>query len=500
MDEQPILWAEIFAMLWRRRALVAGVFACGLVTAIVLASLQGPTYRASAKIMVTAARATVTVSPNASERATVDRIDDSYLNSESALLGSKELLRDVLDGHRDRLDQDGNGFAHGVSFVLDLPRRLPRLLYGRILNLPPADPFEPWLDLVAKHVSVSVINRSNLIEVAYEAGDPKWAAQLVNELVAHHVKRHVRLNEQATAQEFFESQRQLLSDKLRRAEEALRAFYQQAGVASVRDRQSTLSKRLADLEAALAGADAELAETKAKSESLASLTGRSANHGPENALSTSSNAAQLIKTRIIELQLQRSQLLSQFAPTSMKIQDIDRQIAEAQRLLAAEGPTAPGWASVTDPALQALQTELAQSKAQMAAIQARMETLRSQISTDRAQLDHLDAIAAEPERLEQEVTTARETLLTYVRKEEEARFSNALDESGILNLKVVERATVPHSPQPSKRALTLVLATVMSLCAGIGLAFVRDRLDPAVKSAAEAQRVTNLPILAEIPR
>jgi capsular polysaccharide biosynthesis protein len=38
----------------------------------------------------------------------------------------------------------------------------------------------------------------------------------------------------------------------------------------------------------------------------------------------------------------------------------------------------------------------------------------------------------------------------------------------------------------------------MSLLAGVGLAFLRDRLDPAVKSAAEAHGVTGLPILAEV--
>ena len=39
---------------------------------------------------------------------------------------------------------------------------------------------------------------------------------------------------------------------------------------------------------------------------------------------------------------------------------------------------------------------------------------------------------------------------------------------------------------------------IASLIAGIGVAFLRDRLDPAVKSAAEAQGVTGLPILAEV--
>jgi uncharacterized protein involved in exopolysaccharide biosynthesis len=313
------------------------------------------------------------------------------------------------------------------------------------------------VDEVAKHVSVSVINRSDLIEVAYEASDPKWAALLVNELVAHHMKRHVRLDEQATAQQFFESQRQLLSDKVRRAEEALQAFSQRTGIDAISDRQAALRKRIAKLEAELAGADAELAETKAKYESLASLTGQRANHAPENALSTSGNAAQLIKTRVIELQLQRSQLLSQFAPTSMKIQDIDRQIAEAQRLLAAEGPTVPGDVSIADPALQALQTDLMKSKAEMAAIQARMEALRSQISTNSAQLDHLDAVAAEPEGLEQEVERRhlRVRRPVVAQRERVARDRDFAAE-GVARGAVARRAR--HRPGPAPGARTAVAA------------------------------------------
>jgi len=40
---------------------------------------------------------------------------------------------------------------------------------------------------------------------------------------------------------------------------------------------------------------------------------------------------------------------------------------------------------------------------------------------------------------------------------------------------------------------------VLSLSAGLGLAFLRDRIDPSVKSSSDAGRVTGLPILADIP-
>ena len=134
----------------------------------------------------------------------------------------------------------------------------------------------------------------------------------------------------------------------------------------------------------------------------------------------------------------------------------------------------------------------------MAAVGARVEALRAQVADHKATVTHLDHVGSEQERLEQALTSSKEAFLTYSKKEEEARFTSALDESTFLDLAVAEPAKVPTAPEKSRQALILMLGAAMSLFAGVGLAFVRDRLDPAVKSAAEAKTVTGLPILAEV--
>jgi uncharacterized protein involved in exopolysaccharide biosynthesis len=63
MNEPTIPFQEIAAMLWRRRVLIAIVLATGLLTVVVLAWVKAPTYRATARIMVILARATITVFP-----------------------------------------------------------------------------------------------------------------------------------------------------------------------------------------------------------------------------------------------------------------------------------------------------------------------------------------------------------------------------------------------------------------------------------------------------
>ena len=50
-----------------------------------------------------------------------------------------------------------------------------------------------------------------------------------------------------------------------------------------------------------------------------------------------------------------------------------------------------------------------------------------------------------------------------------------------------------------KPIMNVVRGTVRSRVSGSGLALAHDRLDPAVKGAAEARRITALPILADTP-
>jgi uncharacterized protein involved in exopolysaccharide biosynthesis len=495
MNDSRLPIQEITALMWRRRSLIGIVFAAGLVTVIVLAWLQGPTYRASAKLMVTSARATITVSPDANERPRVDPVTDSDLGSEVAMLNSMSMLREVLAPYRDRQQpqQAPSVFARVMS-ILTYPLSLPSRIYRAIHELPPNSPLDDWVAEASQHLTVTQLGRSSLIEVAFENRNPQWAAEVVNNLVSRHVERHVQMNQQNSAQQFYESQRTLLTETLRKAEKELREFYERESIDSATKGLTELRTRVSTLETSLADAEVELAESTAEADFLSHAMTTLPKAGA--VASNLTTGTTLIKNRIVELELQRSQLLTQYAPTSMKVADLDRQLKEAQRLLDEEKMDAAGPG---DPARQKLEANRTQTQARAAALQARTASLRAQLDSSRLELAHMDSIASDQEHLEQEVNSAKASLATYLKKEEEARFSNALDESRIVNVTVVDRATAPQTPMQSKRALTILIGAVMSLAAGLLVAFLRDWFDPTVKGGAEARRISGLPVLAEIP-
>jgi uncharacterized protein involved in exopolysaccharide biosynthesis len=497
MNEQQIPWRELIAVLHRRRKFILQVFLGGFVTVILGVWMQGPTYRASATLMVTSDRAQIVVSPDENTRPTVERVTEQDMNSEVALIRSEVLIREVLAPYWKGDSDDEPGMFDRIMSVLTFPLRVPALLYQKLHGVPNVTGLDRRVRGTSSSLDVGLVGKSNLIEVAYYSSNPKWAAEFVNKLVARHLERRAKLSQQSEARRFFESQRDVLAEKSRQTEAELDEFNRREGMDSMSPEQrQTLRSRLDELQTQLANSETELTEGTARIEFLTSEI----KNYPRN-IATESKIAQnqqYIKPKILELELQRSELLSKYAPGSVRVRDIDRQIAEARRLMVSDRETLAETTSAINPAYQNLEVDLAQTKAQMAAVGARVEALRAQVVGYKTTVAHLDEVSSEQERLEQAVAAAKESFLTYSKKEEEARFTTALDESAFVDLAVAEPAEVPSTPQKSKQALMVLLGSVMSLVAGVGLAFLRDRLDPSVKSAAEAQNVTGLPILAEV--
>jgi uncharacterized protein involved in exopolysaccharide biosynthesis len=505
MQEHDIPWQEILGVVLRRWRLTVAVFVVGLALATVYAWLQHPTYLATARIMVTSRRARIAMSPDANSGAPVAPVTDEDLNSQVALLKSVALVREVLTSAGVSREQPtgtsaAGGVLHWVSTILAGVLRLPAVAYDALHHVPPLSPLEARVRRTADLVAVTPISKSNLIEVSYEDTDAPWAAHFINQLVAQHVDRQAQLNQQSEAQRFFETQRQLLSQRVLEAEEALRQFYEREHITPGEDR-GALANRVAELVSELAKSETELAEGESRAEFVAKEINKHPRSIPSAATSREgqTDALQLVRARIIELELQRSELLSKFAPTSTKVHDIERQIAEAKALLSAQQKDPSVASGVVNPTYQNLELDLAQTQAQLAAVRGRVVALQSQATALRSERDHLEQVAAAQDRLEQEVTTAKNALVTYSKKEEEARFSTALDESHILNVSVVEHAQVPVAPQRWKGPRQISAGAILSLLLGIGLAFMRDRIDPSIKTAAEARQLTGLPILGEIP-
>jgi len=336
-DIQSIAWQEAAAVLLRRRGIIAAVFAAGVMTAVIITSLLGPKYKAVATLVVTANRARIPVSPEENLKPTVDEVTEGDLNSEVELLKSTNLVREVLAPHRAQIEhgRDGGALRQGLAvahYPLEVPGRLYRWLHG----LPAQSAFDEYVETTADLLTVTPITKSHLIEVSYADAVPEWTADFVNQLVWRHVERQAEITQQSEALRFFDRQKRVLADRLGGAQTALRRFYEREGVVSTPTQREQLGDHLAEIESTLTDSHGELAEATAKAEFLVKEIPLHPKQLVSDPRFAASDPVETIKTRIVQLELQRGESLTKFAPTSLTIHELDKQIRSARHVLAQE--------------------------------------------------------------------------------------------------------------------------------------------------------------------
>lgn len=488
-------WPHLLAILLRQRRMIISVTLLGTVVCAVVLFFRAPVYEADAHLAVVPERARVIVSPDPKTGTLSETVTEQDLNSEVALLKSDQLLRDVLNAESDHTHAAAanSQLALAARRVLTFPGRLYRSVHG----LPPVEPLEYEIRQVRSRLDIQAVKGSNLIRISYRDADPAHAAALVNALAKRHVQRPA-ITSQDDARQFFESQREVLYDSRRKAEQALQEFYQRENIGSPPESAEALRTQLQTLQTTAVAARTSFAEAEARARHMREELARQPKANNFNLPTLGGNQSdplQFLRTRIVELELQRSNLLAQFAPTSSKIAEIDRQLSEAHAIQRREEKRVAGL--VSQPRETMLLT-LAKTDADAAALKARVAAIEEQIQRDQPRLAHLESVASERERLEQEVGAAREALQTYRRKQEEARFSSALDRSQIVNVSIVEAARVPTAPLPSTQMTAIIIGSIFSLLIGIGVALLRDRLDPSIKSAADVHDLGGIPVLADM--
>jgi uncharacterized protein involved in exopolysaccharide biosynthesis len=207
-----------------------------------------------------------------------------------------------------------------------------------------------------------------------------------------------------------------------------------------------------------------------------------------------------MKARLLDLQLNRTELLAKYEPSYRPVQEIDQEIAETKASIAAEDQTPiRERTSDQDPDHQWAKAELLKAQVELNAMSAHATAETILLTHYRDAASKLGDHAIEQEQLLHDLKAAEEKYLLYLSKREEARIGDALDQGGILNVTIAEEATIPALPQLSGLGFGFIgLAGASTL--SITLAFVADYLNPAFRTPDELIAYLESPVLASLPR
>jgi uncharacterized protein involved in exopolysaccharide biosynthesis len=477
----PFDLKDILAAAFRYKRTAALCF-FGILTGVILAAvLQPPQYRASTKFLVGEGRVDPVVTTEANVMTQVKPITEEDLNSEIELLQSPDVLRQVviacgLDSRKGRLD-----WLFGTP---NQDRRIARAI-----------------DHLAKDLKVEVVKKSNLIEVNYVSRDPQVSAQVLRVLADAYMQKHVAVHSPPGQFAFFAQETDRYQKDLADSEEKMKQFSQQDdGVAPQLSRDITLQK-LSEFRSNLQQTRAEIASTGERIKTLEKQAGLT----PERITTSSrqvddAQVLQSLKSTLNGLQLKRTELLTKYQPTYPLVLEVDKEIAETQTTIAAE-EAKPIKEETTDrnQTYAWINEELAKAKADYSALVAKATSTESSITKYEAMSHDLEQKDLTEQDLERTVKANEENYLLYLRKREQARMSEALDRTRILNVSIAEQPVAPSIPSNSPFPMLfggIFLAAVVSA----GAVYAQEYLDPSFRTPTEVSSELNIPVLAAVPR
>ncbi len=136
-------------------------------------------------------------------------------------------------------------------------------------------------------------------------------------------------------------------------------------------------------------------------------------------------------------------------------------------------------------------------RAQLEAAQGRENQLREKFLTELSKANVQGVAETQLTTKKREIETNRGLLDTYVQQQKQLELS--ISSSQPDNLKISNNAVTPIEPIGPNRSRNIIVALLMSLAAGIGLAFLLDYLDDSIKTSDDIGRNLGLPTLAVIP-
>jgi tyrosine-protein kinase Etk/Wzc len=127
----------------------------------------------------------------------------------------------------------------------------------------------------------------------------------------------------------------------------------------------------------------------------------------------------------------------------------------------------------------------------------RTRELEQQRAAMEARLRALPSLELESTRLSRHLRVATELYLLVLNRSEELRIVKS---GWIGNVRVLERAAVPHRPASPKRGFVLMLGALLGLVGGIAAALVRNAFDRGARNPDEIEAEAGLSVFATIPR
>src|SRR5256714_4269032 len=337
---------------------------------------------------------------------------------------------------------------------------------------------EPYEDAIAGGLQVDAIEKTSLVNIRFQHTDPVMAQKIANTLADVFVKNNMDAITagSSTAEMQLSQQIAKIQEKIRGEERGRFEF------AKAHNLPIDASRPGADLEGMrLATYSAQLLEAENNTRTQTAIYNAAVNApDPFSAPEVQSDQRiQKLRDKVGELEEKLTALKETYTDEWPEVQKVKKQLkAFKDQVDAAPKEVLAGLKSRRDSAIQ-------KQKSLMKAYGSQHGTTIQQTK------DQIDMA-----NLTQALTTHQPYFATLMQRFRELKVTSGSGTNSEVHIATYSRPGVLTGPA---RMRTIALALILSLVAGIGLAFLLDFFDDTMKSVDDVDRYLHLPALALIP-
>lgn len=468
---QPIDLMTYWRVLLKRRWMIISVVVAALLAGIGATLLTRPLYTSQATLQID--REAARVLQNDSDTAPREQMiaGDEFFQTQYGLLRSRSLALRVAEAA---------GLARDDQFIIAMGGTPPAETLGAAQRATRRR--DQAASLIMRNLTVAPTRGSRLVDVRFTSPDPVLSARVANAIAENFISSNLdrRFESSSYARDFLERRLAQTREALNESERQLVAYATAQHIITLTDGGSATTpatQRSLD-SASLEAMNAALAQARA-ARVVAEANWNQARSGHAVTEVLSNPTVQALSNQRAALFADYQNKLRTYLPSYPDMVQQRAQIDALDREIAAQTSAVRG--SVESQYRAALTSEQALA-AQVRALEGSVLDLRNR--------------SIQYNILQRDVDTNRALYDGLLQRYKEVGVAGGVTTN---NISIVDRAEPPRGPSSPRPLINMALALFGGIVTAIGLAFVLEALDQAIRTPADVETKLRLSVLGSIP-
>jgi len=492
--EEQIHLLDYLRVLKKRRWTVFCIFALVVLAVAIHTFTAVPIYQASSRVVIEKENPNLM---SIQEVMAVDATGTDYYQTQYRIIESRAVAREVIR----RLDLENSPeffpepsdnpvartkvwVKERITGARDWIEGLLRPGDGKnaLAQAVGIDPETELIDMVIDRINVQPIRNSRLVDVNVEAMNPVLAARMANEVVQTYIDQNLetKLRAAKDAVKWLNDRMNEERQKVEEAENALLKYKEEHEIITdfSSDSEKITAQKLAQLNAQVVEAESRRVEAETRYRQAMGLE-----DSPDMLDSIpevlANDLIKEIKTMEVQLYNRMSELSKKYGRNHPQMIAIYSELDDLKKRKAKE----------VRQVVNSLRNEYKLSVA-------REESLKKALAKQKKESLLMNQKAVQYGVLQRQAESSRHMYELLVKRFKETSLTEEMKTG---NIRIIDRAEVPKNAVKPKKKLNLLLALVVGLMLGVGLAFFLEYLDNTIKIPDEIKEYLKIPYLGPVP-